>query len=59
MINDKIVKLARMDYDWKKQCMIQKTIDNDEIEMARAPYAMEIDALRCEESEILQQINDA
>ena len=48
-----------MDYDWKKQCMILKTIDNDEIEIARAPHAMEIDALRCEESEILQQINDA
>lgn len=58
-INDKVVKLARMDYDWKKQMMIQKTIDNDEIEIARTPFAMEIDALRREEADILSQINEA
>lgn len=59
LINDKVVKLARMDYDWKKQSMIQKTIDNDEIEIARMPFAMEIDSLRREESAILAEINDA
>ena len=42
-----------MDYDWKKQMMIQKTIESDEIEIARTPYAMEIDALRREEAAII------
>ena len=59
LINDKIVKLAKMDYDLKKQWMIQKTIEQDEIEILRAPYAIEIDELRREEADILQQINEA
>ena len=59
LINDKIVKLAKMDYDLKKQCMIQKTIDQDEIEILRAPYAMEIDELRRQEADILHAINEA
>ena len=32
VINDKVVRLARLDYDLKKQQMIQKTIEKDEIE---------------------------
>ena len=48
-----------MDYELKKQCMILKTIDQDEVEIQRAPFAMEIDALRREEAEILLQINEA
>ena len=59
VINDKITKLARMDYDLKKQAMIQKTIDMDEIEILRAPNAMEIDNLRIEEADILKQINES
>ena len=39
--------------------MIQKTIDKDEIEVLRAPFAMEIDELRREESVILTEINEA
>ena len=39
--------------------MIQKSIEEDEIEQLRAPHAMEIDTLRMEEAEILRQINDA
>ena len=53
VINDKIVKLARLDYDLKKQCMINKTIEQNEIEIMRAPYAAEIDGLRQEEAEVL------
>ena len=48
-----------MDYDLKKQAMIQKTIDMDEIEILRAPNAMEIDNLRIEEAHILKQINES
>ena len=48
-----------MDYDLKKQCMIQKSIDQDEIEILRAPYAAEIDELRRQEAEVLQAINEA
>lgn len=48
-----------MDYDLKKQWMIQKTIDEDEIEILRAPFAMEIDELRRQEAEILHDINEA
>ena len=59
LINDKAVKLAQKDYDLKKQCMIQKTIDKDEIEVIRAPFAMEIDELRREEAAILTEINEA
>ena len=59
MINDKVVRLARMDYDLKKQAMIQKSIEMDEIETLRAPHAQEIDQLRMEESEVLRQINEA
>ena len=59
MINDKVVRLARMDYDLKKQAMIQKSIEMDEIETLRAPYAQEIDQMRMEESEVLRQINEA
>ena len=54
VINDKIVKLARMDYDLKKQAMIQKTIEMDEIEILRAPYASEVDELRRDEAEVLK-----
>ena len=59
IINDKVVRLARMDYDLKKQAMIQKSIEMDEIETLRAPHAQEIDALRLEESAILKEINEA
>ena len=52
-INEKVVRLARMDYDLKKQKMIQKSIDDDEIEMIRMPYCQEIDNLRREEGFIL------
>ena len=38
--------------------MIQKRIEQDEVEQLRAPHAMEIDALRMEEAELLRQIND-
>ena len=55
-INEKVVKLARMDFDLKKQCMIQKTIDQDEAELIRAPHAAEIDELRRQEAEILKLI---
>ena len=39
--------------------MIEKSIDKDEIEITRAPFAIEIDDLRRQEAEILKEINDA
>ena len=59
LINDKVVRLARLDYDLKKQMMLKKNIDQDEIEMLRAPHAAEIDKLRRDEAAILLQINEA
>ena len=53
------MRLARLDYDLKKQAIIQKSIEMEEIEMLRAPHAAEIDCLRKEEAEILKQINEA
>lgn len=37
LINDRQVKLAMLDYELKKQKMISKTIEDGEIEAARAP----------------------
>ena len=59
VINDKIVKLAMLDYELKKQKFIKKTIEDSEIEVTRMPYAIEIDNLRREEGDVLQSINDA
>ena len=52
-INEKVVQLARMDYELKKQKMIQKSIDDAEIEVIRMPYCQEIDKLKREEGLIL------
>ena len=54
VINDKIVKLAMLDYELKKQKFIKKSIEQNEIEVTRMPYAIEIDNLRREEGEVLQ-----
>ena len=53
VINDKIVKLAMLDYELKKQKMIKKSIEQSEIEVTRMPFAIEIDNLRREESDVL------
>ena len=37
LINDRQVKLAMLDYELKKQKMISNTIEDGEIEAARAP----------------------
>ena len=44
--NDKIVKLALLDYELKKQKYLKKIIDDTEIEIRRMPFAQEIDQLR-------------
>lgn len=46
IINDKIVKLALLDYELKKQKYLKKIIDDTEIEIRRMPFAQEIDQLR-------------
>ena len=54
VLNDKIVKLALMDYDLKKQKFIKKTMEQCDVEQARMPFAIEIDDLRREEGVTLQ-----
>lgn len=58
-INDKLVKLAKQDYDWRKQKMIAKTIDQTEIDLLREPLVEAIDQLRREEAAVLAEINEA
>ena len=59
VINDKTVKLAMLDYELRKQRFIKKSVEESEVEVTRMPYAIEIDTLRREEGEVLQQINEA
>ena len=52
-INEKLVKLAMLDYELKRQKFLKKSINDSEIEVARMPHAAEIDSLRMAESGVL------
>ena len=56
-INDKVLKLAQLDYELRRQKFLHKSIDDSEIELRRMPLCQEIDYCRREESNVLQEIN--
>ena len=59
LINDKLVKLAMLDYNLKKQQILLKTIDEVQATEQRIPFVIEIDQLKVEEASVLKQIIDS
>ena len=56
-INDKVVKLAKLDYDLSKKMLVNKEIDRSEKQIQIDEAQREIDRLIREESNIVSQIN--
>ena len=56
-INDKTVKLAKLDYDLSKKMLVNKEIDRSEKQTKIDEAQRDIDHLIREESNIVSQIN--
>jgi len=57
-LNDKLVKLALLRYELTKKKMIEKSIEEGEMEAEIEPKKAEIDILKGEEALILRNINE-
>ena len=56
-INDKTVKLAKLDYDLQKRMLVNKEIDRSEKQTKTDEAQRDIDHFIREESNIVSQIN--